>query len=262
MRNATLAFLTLSSVLALPNTALAGKSSVPVLSHNDLDLEGNPIPAHCPDGWVYISGSSTLCKPLGGKDPDTLISQPNNPENTTTNNTTSNAQSTSNADSQSSADNQLTLNQFSVHNINNQYFEYSNGAKIPASQLNLSYINAGGADVIQAGISIPLGVKKSNILKDIERSNKLEAARFCLDLVTTGVKMNDERMQYFDCDGFTYPEVELLPVPADNAKELADAKQAIKDAIKEAKEMRRINEALQLRIIQMQQAPAKGVLRG
>ena len=263
MKNTSIAFLTVASILSLPNAAWAGKSSVPVISHNDLDLDGNPINPHCPDGWVYITGSSTLCKPFNGKDPEVTNNQPttNNTTNNT-NNPTSNAQSTSNANSQSSSSNSLNLNQFAIHNTNNQYYEYSNGAKIPASQLNLSYINAGGSDVIQAGISIPLGVKKASILKDVERSKKLEAARFCMDLLTTGVKMSDERMQYFDCDGFTYPEVDLLPVPVDNSQELAEAKQAIKDALKEMKEMKRMNEALQLRIIQMQQVPAKGVLRG
>lgn len=221
--------------------ANAGMASVPYEPIHDVDLDGKPLPVKmCSDGWVITELSDEICKPYGGKEPVLPNSKPN---------TSSVNNNNASANSNASAINSLNNTTISVSS-SNQFFEFSNGAKVPAASFNVNYLNDDGRDVIQAGISVPLGVKKSTILKDVERTNQLEEARFCLDLVNSRVTMNQDRMTFFDCDGFTYPEVELH-VPVDNSAELETIKAEMKEYLNQIKELRQTNEALQLRLIQM-----------
>jgi hypothetical protein len=188
------------------------------------------------------------------------------PEPTQVNNTTNiqNVNPTSNAISNSDSvaqannrvDNQLTsnLNSITITNNNDQHFGFSGGAKLPATQFNVNYVNRNGEDIIQAGISIPLGVKKSTILKDVERTHQLEEAKFCLDLAASGVEMAVDRLEFFNCDGFTYPEVELY-APVVEQSEYDLLKQSMIDYQNELKATQELNQSL-LDRIKLLQTPA------
>lgn len=188
------------------------------------------------------------------------------PKPTQVNNTTNiqnvNPTSSSHSQSDSSArinsrvdnSNSASLSNITITNNNDQYFGFSGGAKLPATQFNVNYINRDGEDIIQAGISIPLGVKKSTILKDVERTHQLEEAKFCLDMVASGVQMSPERLDFFSCDGFTYPEVELY-APVVDQSEYDLLKQSMLDYQNELKAAQELNQSL-LDRIKLLQTPA------
>lgn len=172
---------------------------------------------------------------------------------------TSNSHSQSNAGSNSASNlvNSTNLSSVTITNNNDQYFGFSNGAKLPSTQLNVNYINRDGEDIIQAGVSIPLGVKKSTILKDVERTHQLEEAKFCVAMINSGVVMSPERSEFFNCDGFTYPEVELYP-PVVEQTEYDLLKQSMVDYQNELKAAQELNQSL-LDRIKLLQTPASNL---
>ncbi|MGL5074777.1 MAG: hypothetical protein ACRDBG_02900 [Waterburya sp.] len=191
------------------------------------------------------------------------------PEPTQVNNTTniqnvnptssSHSQSDSSASLNSSVDNSNSarLSTVTITNNNDQHFGFSSGAKLPSSQFNVNYINRDGEDIVQAGISIPLGVKKSTILRDVERTHQLEEAKFCLDMVASGVQMSPERLDFFNCDGFIYPEVELY-APVVEQSEYDLLKQSMIDYRNELKAAQELNQSL-LDRIKLLQTPASNL---
>lgn len=191
--------------------------------------------------------------------------KPTQPKPTTTNiqNVNPISTATSNANSVVQAnnrvDNQLTsnLSSITITNNNDQYFGFSGGAKLPSTQFNVNYINREGEDIIEAGISIPLGVKKSTILKDVERTHQLEEAKFCVDMISSGVTMSPERSEFFNCDGFVYPEVELYQ-PVVEQTEYDLLKQSMIDYQNELKAAQELNQSL-LDRIKLLQTPASNL---
>ncbi len=218
---------------------------------------------------ALFSGSdaqaSTQHNPHHTPRPQPKPTQVNNTTNIQNVNPTSNSysQSDSSSNLNSSVDNSNSarLSSVTITNNNDQHFGFSSGAKLPSTQFNVNYINREGEDIIQAGISIPLGVKKSTILKDVERTHQLEEAKFCIDMISSGVIMSPERSEFFNCDGFTYPEVELYQ-PVVEQTEYDLLKQSMLDYQNELKAAQELNQSLLDRIKLLQTPASNLTVRG
>jgi hypothetical protein len=148
----------------------------------------------------------------------------------------------------------VDLSTFNVTQDNTTTF--FNGSSLPTSTFNLySTSDLSNDHKVGFNISIPLGSNRKTVIKDLELSREALVAEMCANLASANLTnaMCEESF-------YTLVDYEVLPTPP--SVELDSAKQSIKDALASIKELQRTNEALQLRLIQMQNTPTISNIQG
>lgn len=198
-------------------SANAGQSSHPLMSSLDLDLEGNPMEVHCPDGWVF-AGSTEFCKPVGGKDymPTSTTEVPTN-TNTNTNSNTNNVKSNSTSTANSKNVNDNSYTNFNVENDNKTTF--FNGSSLANSSFNIVGTTDFDNDVnLGLSLSVPLGTNKNKVLEGLKISEFNLLADSCSKLAMVNLTSPEcsqftQLVDYSSYEDDFYYEEAILPAP-------------------------------------------------
>lgn len=172
----------------------------------------------------------------------------NNVSNQVNPTATANNSSEVNIDSRSSID----LSSFNVSQDNTTTF--FNGSALPTATFNIF----GNSDlsrnhVVGVNLSVPLGTNKARVLSGLDSSEYSMKVDNCTKLASVGLTS-------LECSDFK--PINKITNQPEASNELMLAKQSIEQYLNELRDLRRTNEALQLRIIQMQHQPITKPTKG
>lgn len=165
-------------------------------------------------------------------------------EDNINNNFTPTDSSTSNSvsDSENVVSQSGSLLNIQTNNNFDTFFRYSNGTHVPTATFNINATALPNNEfVATAGIVIPLGGKSKKLAhREVELHAVAREASVCTGLINADIDVS---------------KVEALSFCANYKRTIKVAKTEVNDSLKLLKEQQRTIEALQLRLIQMQNAP-------